>query len=72
MCIEISRQKPEIWRSKKEFLLLLTLIAAFVIGYLGTFSGLVKIWLKNGDYSYAFSIPLVAGYIIWKRGHIIA
>ncbi len=72
MCIKISRQKPEIWRSKKEFLLLLTLIAAFVIGYLGTFSGLVKIWLKNGDYSYAFSIPLVAGYIIWKRRHIIA
>ncbi|UCH21523.1 MAG: EpsI family protein [Deltaproteobacteria bacterium] len=72
MSTEISRQKTESWRSKKEFLLLLILIAAFVTGYLGTCASLVKIWLKDGDYAYAFAIPLIAGYIIWSRRHLIA
>lgn len=62
----------EIFRQKKEFLLLLALIAAFVIGYYGTFWGMIKTWMKNEDYTYAFAIPPVAGYIIWQRRHLIA
>ncbi len=62
----------QIFRSKKESLLLLSLISALAVGYAGTFAGLVKVWLKDADYTYAFSIPLVSGYIIWKRRHLIA
>jgi exosortase D (VPLPA-CTERM-specific) len=52
---------------KKELLLVSVLAAAFFICYGKTLSGLLNIWLNDGDYSYALAIPFVSGFLIWQR-----
>jgi exosortase D (VPLPA-CTERM-specific) len=48
------------------------LASTFIFFYLTTLSGLLNLWLNDGNYSYALSIPLISGYVIWKRRHQIA
>jgi exosortase D (VPLPA-CTERM-specific) len=52
---------------KKTYLGLLTLLITFFICYWETLAGLFHIWSSDGDYSYAFLIPFISGYIIWER-----
>ena len=52
---------------KKVFLGLFALLLTFFICYWQTLVGLFHIWCSDGDYSYAFLIPFISGYIIWER-----
>ena len=45
---------------------------AFLWCYAPTIRGLISVWLQDGDYSYALSIPLITAFIIWKKRHLIA
>jgi exosortase D (VPLPA-CTERM-specific) len=49
------------------------LIIPFLFFYWGTINGLINFWSTDGDYSYAFLMPLITGYIIWeKRKQIVS
>lgn len=43
------------------------LLAVFVGAYVVPIRAMVSIWWNNGDYSYAFLIPLSAGYLLWDK-----
>lgn len=48
------------------------LTGAFLFCYWGTLSGLWHLWSTDGDYSYAFFIPLVSAYAIWEQRRRLA
>jgi exosortase D (VPLPA-CTERM-specific) len=52
------------WRTA---LLIALLFAAFGACYWQTITGLFHVWTTNEDYSYAFLIPFMSGYLIWER-----
>jgi exosortase D (VPLPA-CTERM-specific) len=45
---------------------------SFLLCYAQTIRGLFNLWLQDGDYSYALSIPLITAFIIWKKRRLIA
>ncbi len=48
------------------------LALAFLLCYAQTIRGLFGLWLQDGDYSYALSIPLITAFIIWNKRRLIA
>jgi exosortase D (VPLPA-CTERM-specific) len=51
---------------------LVILSLAFLFCYSQTLSGLFYLWLNDGEYSYAFAIPFVTGYLIWKSKPVLS
>jgi exosortase D (VPLPA-CTERM-specific) len=48
------------------------LIFSFALFFWSTVTGLWHIWSTDGDYSYAFFIPLISAYIIWRKRNLIS
>jgi exosortase D (VPLPA-CTERM-specific) len=44
---------------------------SFLLCYAQTIRGLFNLWLQDGDYSYAFAIPFITGYLIWKSKPVL-
>jgi exosortase D (VPLPA-CTERM-specific) len=57
---------------KKQIILLCVLLLSYLLFYWGTIQSLINLWMTDGDYSYAFLIPLITGYIIWEKRKQIA
>jgi exosortase D (VPLPA-CTERM-specific) len=55
------------WNDKKILVELFVLLITFSACYLQTIVGLFNLWSTDGDYSYAFLIPFISGYLIWER-----
>lgn len=53
--------------NKKQIVWMFVLLLTFFACYLNTIVGLFNVWRNNDDYSYAFLIPFISGYIIWER-----
>ena len=51
----------------KKFTILLALLL-FIL-YLRTFGWLINAWLTNPYYSHGFLIPVISGFIVWKKYH---
>ena len=58
--------------SSNHYFGLVFLIPAFLFFYLPTLTGLFNLWLNDGNYSYALSIPFISGYVIWQKRYLIA
>jgi len=39
----------------------------FVAAYWIPLKAIVRTWMTNGDYSYGFIIPFIAGYLVWEK-----
>ena len=47
--------------------LIALLAGCFLFYFAQPLTALVKVWYTNDDYSYAFAIPLVSAYAIWRK-----
>lgn len=47
-----------------------TLVILVAIVFLPTLQWLIHSWLGNPYYSHGFLIPVIAGYLIWRRRHV--
>ena len=55
----------------KSTAILLAVFGLFIIIYLPVLSGLVTEWYNDDNYSHGFLIPLISGFLIWKkRAHL--
>lgn len=43
-------------------------VALFAILYAGPFAALVRMWWGSDDYTHGFLVPLIALYIVWRKG----
>ncbi|MEW5804255.1 MAG: VPLPA-CTERM-specific exosortase XrtD [bacterium] len=58
---------PPIWDKKKLLIGFFLITIAFFACYFSTLTGLMHIWLEEGDYSYALLIPFVTAYLLWEK-----
>ncbi len=57
-------------RIQQRTLAILTVIALAGIIFLPTLKWLVQSWLGNPYYSHGFLVPVIAGYLIWRRRNV--
>lgn len=55
--------------TKYRILIILLIIGLLSALYLRTFIWLVNSWLGDPAYSHGFLVPLISGFIIWKKRH---
>ena len=57
--------------AKYRILIILLTVGLLSVFYLRTFIWLFYSWLEDPAYSHGFLVPLIAGFIIWKKRHAL-
>jgi len=51
---------------------ILIVFALFILIYIPVFSGLVHEWYNDANYSHGFLVPLISGWLLWKKRQKLA
>jgi exosortase D (VPLPA-CTERM-specific) len=54
-------------KKRKQLLLISVVLVTFFFCYWHTLVSLFNIWKSNEDYSHGFLIPLITGFLLWRR-----